>query len=258
MKRNLLLLLFASIWFGCDSKNESAFVIEPALASYIDDAPATKKSYCADSDCKRLSSEEKFTYDGHGKLTRIDNFVLTADGTMVPHQYSEYLYTSSGLLASKTDYAKNADQKDWHRYNQTEFEYDAGLLKVERQYSFLYSSATKTLTRSTLNEFKDGKKSGQRWLDAAGNLIYRVEYRYKNGVLNHETWYDAADKVNRTFEHKFSGNRRQISEYLTGSRELLAMIEKSYDEQGRLLTQETKVNNPLLCALPPGKIQFTY
>lgn len=258
MKRDLLLLRFALVWLGCDSNNESAFVIEPALASYIDDAPAVRKSYCADSDCKRLSSEDKFTYDAQGKLTRIDNFVHSGDGTMVPYQYSEYLYTSSGLLTSKTDYAKNANQTDWHPYSQIEFEYDAGLLKVERQYSFLYASSTKTLTRSTVNEFVDGKKSGQRWFDAEKNLIYRVEYRYKSGVLNHETWYDAGDKVNRTFEHKFSGNRRQIGEYLAGSRELLAMIEKSYDDQGRLLTQETKVNNPLLCALAPGKIQFIY
>jgi hypothetical protein len=258
MKRNLLLLLSFSLWLGCDSKNESVFDIEPALASYNDDAPVLRKSYCFDSSCQKLSNEEKFIYDTQGKLTRIDNFGWTGNGTMVLHQYSEYLYAPSGLVASKTEFAKSANQTDWVPYSQTEFEYEAGLLKVEKLYSFLYSSATKTLSRTAVNEFADGKKNGQRWFDAEGKLIYRVEYRYKNGVLNHETWYDAGGKANRTFEHKFSGNRRQIGEYLTGSRELLAMIEKSYDDQGRLVTQETKVNNPLLCALPPGKIRFTY
>ncbi|GGN07341.1 hypothetical protein GCM10010967_48620 [Dyadobacter beijingensis] len=257
MKGNLLALLFATLWLACGSDDESIFGIEPALASYNDDAPALKKTYCGDSDCKTLSSEDRYTYDSQGKLSRIENFGRAAGGSWIPYQYSEFVYAPSGMLVSKTEYIKN-NQNGWVRYTETEFEYEAGLLKVERSYNFPNSSGTKMPVRSTSYDYANGKKSGQRWYDVEGKLMYRVEYRYKNDVLSHETWYDASNKANRTFEHKFSGNRRQIGEYLTASRELLAMIEKSYDDQGRLLTQETKVNNPLLCALPPGKIQFTY
>lgn len=258
MKRNYLLLLLAPIWLACDTKDSSKFGIEPALATYDDDAPALKKSNCIDSDCKEISSEDRHTYDGTGKLTRIENFGRAAGGSMIMFQYTEYFYDSSGLLISKTDHIKNASQTGWVLYTETEFEYEAGVLKGEKLYNYFQTSAGKALIKSSLYEFSNGKKSGQRWYDAQGKLSYRVSYGYKNGVINHETWYDASDTVNRTFEHKFSGNRRQIGEYLAGSRELLAMIEKSYDDKGRLLTQETKVNNPLLCALPPGKIQFTY
>ena len=102
------------------------------------------------------------------------------------------------------------------------------------------------------------KKLRQRWFDAQNYLLYRVEYGYKNNVLSLETWYDSMDKVNRTFEHKFAGNRRQIGEYLIKSKEQLALIEKTYDEKGRLSTQATKVSNPLLCSLAPGLIRYGY
>lgn len=84
---------FCPYMAGCDSNSEPAFVVEPTLASNIDDAAAVRKSYCADSDCKRLSSEDKFPYDAQGKLLGIDNFVLRANGTMVPYKYGVYLYT---------------------------------------------------------------------------------------------------------------------------------------------------------------------
>lgn len=257
MRKNLLLTLLTPFWLACNTSDESEFGIQPALESYNDEAPALRKSYCFDSDCKEMSSEDKYIYDGTGKLTRLENIGRTANGTMTVYQYSEYTYESSGSLAFKEDYVKNASQTEWVLFNKTEYEYEAGLLKTEKLYNYA-NSGNKTLLRSTVHEFTNGTKTGQAWYDAHGKMSYSVKYGYKNGVLNFETWYDASGKANRTFEHKFAGNRRQIGEYLIGSRELLAMIEKTYDDKGRLLTQETKVNNPLLCALPPGKIQFTY
>lgn len=258
MRKNLLLILLTPFWLACNTDDKSEFGIQPALESYNDEAPALRKSYCFDSDCKELSSEDKYIYDGTGKLTRLENLSRTANGTLAVYQYSEYFYDASGLLTHKTDYIKNASQTDWVLYNKTVYEHEAGLLKSEKLYNYQSIYGETTPLRSTVHEYASGKKSGQRWYDAQGKMSYRVEYGYKNGVLNFESWHDASDKLNRTFEHKFSGNRRQIGEYLIGSRELLAMIEKTYDAKGRLLTQETKVNNPLLCSLPPGKIQFTY
>lgn len=258
MKKFFWLILLTPLWLACNSNDSSDFGIEPALVSYDDDAPALRKSYCFDANCKEIMNEDRYHYDAQGRLTRIDNESRNATGTMQVYQYSEYEYTPSGLLANKTEYIKNANQSDWVLFNETEYTYEAGLLKTEKLYNYQQNPGNKILIRSTDHEFVDGKKRGQRWFDAQGKLSYRVEYGYKNGVLNLETWYDASDKANRTFEHKFSGNSRQIGEYLIGSRELLAMIEKTYDDKGRLLTQETKVNNPLLCALPPGKILFSY
>lgn len=258
MKKFFRLILLTPLWLACNSNDSSEFGIEPALVSYDDDAPALRKSYCADANCTEIMNEDRFSYNAQGNITLIENAGRNPSGGTTVYQYSEYAYDPSGLLKTKTEYIKDSKQENWIVFNITEYDHEAGLIKSEKLYNYQTYAGQKTLLRSIVHEYAAEKKSGQRYYDAQGKLSYRVEYGYKNGVLNFETWYDASDKANRTFEHKFAGNSRQIGEYLIGSRELLAMIEKTYDDQGRLLTQETKVNNPLLCALPPGKILFSY
>lgn len=36
------------------------------------------------------------------------------------------------------------------------------------------------------------------------------------------------------------------------------MVEKSYDAQGRLSSEETRVMNPLLCTMQAGVIRYVY
>lgn len=257
MKRILQLVLLAPLWLACKSSEPSEFGIEPNLTAYNDEAAITKKTYCMDAKCTEISAEDRYTYNSEGKLIRVDNIARSSVTTMDTFGYVEYFYNAAGLLARKVTYGKN-QANAWILNNESEFEYENGVLKLEKFYSYLTSTGNKELVRLMSNDITNGKITGQRYTDASGKLTYRVEYGYKNGVINLETWYDANDKPNRTFEHKFAGNRRQIGEYLITSREVLAMIEKTYDEQGRLSTQETKVNNPLMCALPPGMIKYSY
>jgi len=259
MLKKLHLLILVPLWLACQSSDPaSEFSPEPDFIAYNDDAPLLKKTYCFDGNCTELSAEENYVYNAAGKLTKIEQLSRMVSGKLEVRSYTDHFYNNDGELISKIIYYKNGSTSDWIPGNASEYEYKNGVLNLEKIYSYLYSSFQKTLTGEIKYEFKNGKKMGQRWSDGQNKLLYRVEYAYKNEVLSLETWYDSSDKINRTFEHKFAGNRRQIGEYLSSSKEQLAMIEKTYDEKGRLSTQVTKVSNPLLCSLAPGLIRYNY
>ena len=259
MLQKLRLLLFAPLWLACQSGDPTAeFSSEPDLVAYNDDAPLTKKTSCFDGNCNELSSEESYIYNAAGKLTKIENKSRTVSGKLELLSYTDHIYSNDGVLTGKIQYSKNSSSSDWIPSNESEYEYINGVLQLEKTYLYIYSSLQKVQTGQIKYKFENGKKLGQWWFDAQNKLLYHVEYAYKNNVLSLETWYDSQDKANRTFEHKFAGNRRQIGEYLIDTKEQLALIEKTYDEKGRLSTQVTKVNNPLLCALAPGLIRYSY
>lgn len=258
MRKILRLLLLGPLWLGCQPSENSEFGIEPDYVAYDDEAPMLKKTFCSDAKCKDPNYEERYTYNADGKLSKVENFGRTISGTMEMLSYTDYLFDSNGIMTRKIQYGRNSVQSGWVAQYESELEYQNGLLKVEKTYFNRNSLEGKVFTGAVEYEYEDGKKVGQRWTDDRNKFIRRVRYGYKNDVVNLETWYDDKDNVIRIFEHKFSGNRRQIGEYLLNSKELLAMIEKTYDTKGRLATQETKVNNPLLCAMTPGLIRYSY
>jgi uncharacterized protein YkuJ len=258
MLKNLRFLILTSLWFACQSGDSSKFGVEPDFVAYNDDAPLQKKSYCNSSSCDVINAEDIYSYDPNGKLLRIDSKYRTGSGTLELQSYQEFSYNDSGELKSKIRFEKNGVVPGWVSYEETQYEYENDLLKIEKNYFNQHQPDQRVLTSKIIYEYNNGKLAGKTWFDAQERLIYRVANEYKKDVLSKETYYDAQNKANRTFEHTFAGNRRQIGEYLVGSRELLAMIEKTYDNKGRLSAQETKVNNPLLCALPPGRVQYSY
>jgi hypothetical protein len=258
MKITLQLLLLAAICLACGSGDTSDFGIEPNFVAYNDEAPVLRKIYCNDAKCETPHTEDRNTYDSEGRLVKIENLSRSSSGSLELQSYTEQFFDVAGLLTKKIQYNKHALLPGWVTYYETTLEYESGLLKLEKTYFTNHQPEEKVLTGSVLYEYKNGRKSGQKWLDNKNNFIRRVEYGYINNVVNLETWYDDKDNVIRIFEHKFSGKRRQIGEYLLNSKDLLAMVERTYDSQGRLATQETKVNNPLLCAMMPGVIRYSY
>ncbi|WP_221394015.1 hypothetical protein [Dyadobacter sp. NIV53] len=259
MLKKLRFLLFAPLWLACQPGDPATeFSSEPDLIAYNDDAPLLKKTYCYDGNCTEISGEENYIYNAAGKLTKMELKSRTVSGKLELQSYTDHLYNNNGVLIRKIMYSKNSPASDWLPGNESEYEYINGVVSLEKTYLYVYNSGQKVLTGQIKYEFKNGKKLGQSWTDGQNNLLYRVEYAYKNDVLSLETWYDGKDKVNRIFEHKFAGNRRQIGEYLINTKEQLALIEKTYDEKGRLSTQITKVSNPLLCSLAPGLIRYSY
>ncbi|MGA0558392.1 hypothetical protein ACO2Q8_17155 [Larkinella sp. VNQ87] len=257
MKNRLLLLLLALFWFGCQPE-ASEFGVEPGSNTYNDDASPARKVFCYSGDCEKPMTIEQYTYNKDRKLSRIEYLNRVSGDKLEVLSYEELIYNKHGNRVGKIRYGKYANETTWTVYNESEYDYENGVLKRERNYFNQRNPEQRVLTGSVEYEFKDGKKVGQRWLDANGQLSYRVEYEYKGNVLTRETWYSNAGKVNRYFAHSFAGNRRQISEHMPNHAELLALIEKTYDKQGRLTTEETKVNNPLLCAMVPGLVRYEY
>ncbi|MCF0075648.1 hypothetical protein LZD49_34570 [Dyadobacter sp. CY261] len=257
MRKILRLMLLGPLWLGCQSSEPSDFGIEPDFVAYEDEAPMLKKAFCDDAECKDPSYEERYTYTAEGKLSKVESFSRTATGIMEMQSYTDYFFEGNGLMTRKVQYGRHGALPGWVAYYESEFEYQDGLLKLEKTY-FNRQLEEKVFTGAVEYEYEDGKKVGQKWMDDHDKFYRRVKYGYKNDVVNLETWYDEKDNVIRIFEHKFSGNRRRIGEYLLNSTELLAMIEKTYDTKGRLATQETKVHNPILCSMTPGLIKYTY
>jgi hypothetical protein len=256
MKKNLYLLLLTVLWLACQPNVLSEFRAEPAAMAYNDEAARTKISYCTSTTCDNLFSEERYTYNTNGKLTRIDYLNQTAPGKMEVNSYMEHLYNGNGQVSRKIRYGKLG--AGWTPYDESEYEYENGVLKTERTYFNQRNPDNKVLTGLITYEFKEGQKVGQKWYDALNKLNRRVVYEYKNSILTRETWYGDKEDVIRIFEHLFAGNRRQIGEYLPNSKEQLSVVEKTYDAQGRLEMQETKVSNPFLCSMAPGIIRYSY
>lgn len=256
MRKNLYLPFLAVLWLACQSNVSSEFGLEPASMAYNDEASWSKISYCTSPTCDNLYSEERYTYNVAGKLIRIDYWGQVAAGKLEVNSYVEYSYNGNGQLVNKTRYGKLGS--GWTPYDESEYEYENGVLKTERTYFNQRNPDNKVLTGLTVYEFKDGKKVGQKWYDPQNKLNRQVVYEYKNDVLTRETWYGDKENVIRVFEHLFAGNRRQISEYLPNSKEQLSVVEKTYDAQGRLSAQETKVSNPLLCVMTPGVVRYSY
>jgi len=258
MGKILRFLFLGSLWLGCQSSDSSDFGIEPDYVAYNDEAPALKKAFCNDANCKDPGYEERYTYTGDGKLSKVENFGRVTSGILEMQSYTNYFFDTNGLMTGKIQYSKHGLSPGWVASNESEFEYQDGVLRLEKMYFNRHQPEGKVFTGAVEYEYENGKRVGQKWTDDHNKFIRRVKYGYKNDVVNLETWYDEKNNVIRIFEHKFSGNRRQIGEYLLNSTELLAMIEKTYDKKGRLSTQETKVNNPLLCSMTPGLIKYSY
>ncbi|MFN8348329.1 MAG: hypothetical protein U0X91_25225 [Spirosomataceae bacterium] len=256
MRKNLYLLLLTGLWPACQSGVTSEFGTEPANSAYNDEAPRTKITYCTSAACDQIFNEERYLYNAAGQLTRIEYWNQSGSGKMEQNSYVEYLYNSNGQLTRKIRYGSPG--VGWVAYDESEFDYADGVLKTERTYFNRRNPDAKVLTGTITYEFKDGKKVSQKWYDDFNKLYRRATFEYKNNVLTRETWYGEKENVIRVFEHLFAGNRRQISEYLSDSKNQISMVEKTYDVQGRLLTQETKVNNPLLCAMTAGVVRYSY
>lgn len=257
MRKILRLLFLLPLWAGCQSDDSREFGIDPDHIAYNDEAPLRKKAFCDDDQCKDPTYEERYSYTSGGKLLKLEVFARNASGKMEIQSYTDYVLGANGLVAKTIRYGKHAAVAGWVPYYETEFTYQNGLLTLEKTY-FNRRGEGKFFTGAVEYDYRDGQKIGQKWFDDHNKLSRRVEYGYNNKVVNRETWYDPDNNVTRIFDHKFSGNRRQIEEYLPNSTELLAVIHKTYDEKGRLARQETKVHNMLLCAMMPGLIRYSY
>ena len=258
MRKTLRLLILTPFWLACESGDPSNFGPEPDFIAYNDDAPLLRKTFCSDAKCSDPGYEERYTYNAEGKLGKIEIFVKTSSGSLELQSYTDHFFDSDGLMTGKIQFNRHGTIPGWVAYNESEFKYKDRVLQLEKTYFNQHQPEKKVFTGAIEYQFKDGRKVGQKWTDDHSKFIRRVHYGYKNDVVNLETWYNDKDEVIRIFEHKFSGNRRQIGEYLLNSTEVLAMIEKTYDKKGRLVTQETKVNNPLLCSMTPGLIKYSY
>lgn len=249
-------MLLTAVWVACQSNVVSEFSAEPGNLAYNDDAPRTTIAYCTTAACDNLFNEERYQYNAAGILTRIEYWHQGSSGKMEQSAYVEHLYNAAGQLARKIRYGNSG--AGWVAYDESEFDYANGVLKTERTYFNRRNPDVKVLTGSVSFEYKEGQKVGQKWYDDSNKLYRQAAFEYKNKVLTRETWYGEKENVIRVFEHTFAGNRRQIGEYLPTSKELISMMEKMYDAQGRLVTQETKVNNPLLCAMTAGVVRYSY
>lgn len=258
MQIKLCLLLFAPFWLACQPNGSDQFGVNPAPIAYNDEAPLSKKSFCNTANCDNPYSEEHYLYNSAGKLTRVNYFYQVSPGKLELSGYAEQIYDQTGLLIRKIRYGKHGSLTGWVAYDESDYEYANGVLKTERTYFNQHNPDKKIVTGVITYEFRDGKKTGQKWYDAQNNLSHQVAYGYVNNVLNRETWLGNKDNVTRIFQHTFAGYRRQIGEYMPNSSEQVALIEKSYDAEGRLSTQETKVSNPLLCIMTPGMIRYSY
>ncbi|GAB3936452.1 hypothetical protein GCM10028804_56890 [Larkinella terrae] len=246
------------MWLACQSKDSSEFGIEPGGNTYNDEASPAKKMMCSGTNCDSPVSVEQYTYNKNGKLVRTDYLGRVASGQLELFSYVEQIFNKHDNLVGKIRYGKYGNDNTWTAYEESEYEYADGALKTERIYFNQRNPEQRVLTGLVQYEFKDGKKIGQKWFDAREQLSYRVTYEYKNDVLTRETWYSNTDKVTRVFTHSFAGNRRQVSEHLPSSTEQIALIEKVYDKKGRLFSEETKVNNPFLCSMVAGIVQYAY
>lgn len=225
------------------------------MGQYKDDAPMTRKIICTSADCENPIVEEQYTYNASGKLVKT---IYLSRGTdkMEQTSYSELAYNAAGQLISKIRYGKNSG--NWVAYDEYAYEYVGENLMVERQYFNQRNPDQKVLTGMTEYNLENGKKVEMRVYDARKQMSYRVTYAYTNSVLTEESWFDATGKKMRYFSHAFAENRRQVSEYMPTKGDAISMVEKVYDKQGRLISEETKVINPLLCSMMPGITRYTY
>ncbi|GAB3899138.1 hypothetical protein GCM10028803_19730 [Larkinella knui] len=258
MKKRLLLLLSASFWLACQPNDSADFGIEPGGNTYNDEAAPKRKLFCNGTNCDSPNNFEQYSYNADGKLTRIEYIGRVASGKTETYAYVEYTYNQKGQLLGKTRFGKYGDDAGWVAYDESEYEYADGVLKTELNYFNQRNPEKRVLTGLSEYRFEDGKIVEQKWFDANRKLNRRVVNDYKDNVLIRETWYSDTDKITRLFTHSFAGNRRQISEHMPNSNDQIALIEKTYDKQGRLSTEETKVNNPLLCAMVAGIIRYEY
>ncbi|UFH52458.1 hypothetical protein [Spirosoma sp. KNUC1025] len=258
MKNLLRFLFMAVIWSACQPNDPASFGVEPQLSAYADQAPAAQKLFCNSVNCENPYSQEIYMYRPDGRLSRMDQLNQTASGKLEMSFYTEFTYSPAGQLTNKVRYGKLGGDARWVPYDESEYIYTDGLLTLERCYFNQHSPEQRVLTGQIEYVIRDGNKVEQKWYDAQHKLYNRVVNDYKNNTLVRETWYGASDNVIRRFEHRFAGNRRQISEYMPTSSELISLVEKSYDSQGRLSSEETKVINPLLCTMQAGTIRYVY
>ena len=258
MKKIFYILLLTVLIAACKSSRSDDFGVEPGSGAYNDEALVVKKTYATSADkSNEINTEEHYSYNTDGKLSRIDSYQFYMWKKNLA-SYQEYIYNASGQRIRRTYYSKNT-YNTWLAGREQEYEYENGVLKKEKAYYYVDNSQdTRRLASVTVYEFKDGKKVRQKFYGDQNVLYYEIVYSYSNNILTLETVYNEKGEITRTFEHKFSGNRRQISEHMPAMKEQIALIEKTYDAKGRLSSEETKVNNPMLCSMMAVFIRYHY
>lgn len=258
MKNWFLFVVLALGWSACQSTNPTPFGVDPPVNGYIDEAPMIQKLFCHSPNCENPYNQEVYTYNPVGQRIRMEQFSRNAAAQLETVAYTEYRYSPTGQLSGKVRYTKHGTIPGWVAYEESDYSYTEGVLTQERTYFHQHNPDQRVLTGQTDYRFTNGNQLEHTWYDAQHTLIRRVVNTYKNNILSGETWYGPTDKVLRRFEHQFGDNRRQISEYLPSSTELISRVEKTYDAQGRIASEETTVSNPLLCTMPAGMIRYVY
>ena len=258
MKNKLRLLLLALAGVACQSNESTIFGVEPQLNTYSDEAPASQKLFCNSVNCENPGNQEIYTYSPAGQLIRMEQYARMASAKLEKVSYTDYQYSPTGQLSSKIHYSRYGNDTRWVAYDESEYIYSDGVLSQERTYYNQHNPEQRLLTGQIEYTYQDGKKVAQAWFDANHILTRRVVNEYSHTTLIRETWYGANSTELRRFEHRFAGNRRQISEFMPNTNEPLSLVEKAYDSQGRLTSEETKVNNPLLCSMQAGVIRYIY
>ncbi|WP_128545015.1 hypothetical protein [Larkinella soli] len=257
MKHRLLLIL-PLFWVACQTDNAVVPGLDPGEMAYNDEAGAVRKLYCNSGKCEDPLSIEEYKYDASRRLIRVNRISRNAKGSLEVFSYDELTYDEAGRLVRKTNFFKAYNLDGWTPGSVFEFEYEGGSLKTERQYQVLYPQNQLSLIGTVRYGFRDGKKVLQESFDLQNRLSTRVEYEYRKNVLSRESYYNGEGKLFRKVEHSFAGNRRVLNEYWSGQDKPISSMEKRYDDQRRLSAEETKVMNPLLCAMLPGWVRYEY
>lgn len=258
MRKFLLFLLAAPLWLACQSGDSDRFDTDPGPLAYNDEAAVRRKLTCPSADCANPLFEEQYQYNAAGQLTRINFLGRNPDGKYEVYSYTEQQFNAEGQPVRKIRYGKYGTDTGWTPYDEYEYEYANGVLKTERQYYNQRNPVQRVLAGRMDYTFKDGKKTGMIRYDTQDQVLHQVAYEYRNQVLTRETWSNQTGNVVRRFEHAFAGPRRRISELVPSTKEQVSVVEKRYDAQGRLASEETTVSNPLLCTMAPGTIRYEY
>ena len=258
MKKLFFLLTLTLGGIACQSTDSSTFGVDPQQNRYLDEAPLTQKLYCNSPNCENPYAQEVYTYTPAGQLIRMDQFSRNAAAQLEKVSYTDYRYSPAGQLSGAVRYSKHGTIPGWVAYEESEYAYTNGVLVREQTYFNQHNPDQRVLTGSIDYRFSNGNRVEQTWYDAQQTLSRRVVNEYKNNTLIRQIWYGPKNDIMRRFEHQFTDNRRQISEYLPSSTELISQVEKTYDAQGRVSSEETKVINLLLCSMQAGVIRYVY
>lgn len=240
----LLLLVTASCEINVMQPGDNGDTVVPDANARI-----ARKLYVGGTNGKTIFSEEKYEYNQHGQLTKINRWNQNSKAEMELYYYEDFVYNDQDKLSQKRSFSRNQAggfQQQWV----TNYDYPASNQQIETQYYIDTNSKVLFPQNRIETVMEQGQKARVVQYYHTGKLFEKSRetvYRYEDGRLVAEQNLNSNGGTSTMLQYAYKGRTAKVEEFIVSRPESISEQSFQYDSRGRLIRSEVTKVNPIYC-----------